>query len=342
MPRPRYNRRMREALPARRCEVAVLVDEEVGELDGRGRFIVERRSVESFVLKALHASGRAVTVVPFDPAITPTIEALRRLKPRLVFNLTEWVGGNRRLDAAIAGMLEMMGLRYTGAGPEGMHLARDKALAKDIVADLGVEVASHVVVNGSVPSTAGCDFPLIVKPQFGDGSDGIAKAAVVRSENELLRRVAAIRRRSDEALLCEEFVEGRDLFVALLGNEPRVMPAMELVVRRRVAAAPRFSTYSVKNDDAYRRRWNIGYRKARLPQDVVEHIAESSRRIFQALKQRDYSRIDYRLTPDNRVVFLEVNANPDLDPDSFGRDVCFSGVPYRELIAGIMTAALER
>src|SRR5688572_27615506 len=148
---------------ARRCEVAVLVDEEVGDFDDRGRFIVERRSMESYVLKALHASGTAVTVVPFDPAITPTIEALRGLAPRLVFNLTEWVGGNRRLDASIAGMLDMMGLRYTGAGPEGMHLARDKVLAKDIVADLGVAVAAHVVVNGRVPSTASLDFPVIVK-----------------------------------------------------------------------------------------------------------------------------------------------------------------------------------
>src|SRR5687768_7401724 len=147
-----------EALPAPGCEVAVLVDEEVGEPDARGRFIVERGSMEAHVLRALEASGTAVCVVPFDPAITPTIETLRGLKPRLVFNLTEWVGGNRRLDASIAGMLEMMGLRYTGAGPEGMHLARDKALAKDIVADLGVNVAPHIVVNGRVPSTAGCKF----------------------------------------------------------------------------------------------------------------------------------------------------------------------------------------
>src|SRR5688572_23145427 len=174
---------------ARRCEVAVLVDEEVGDFDDRGRFIVERRSMESYVLKALHASGTAVTVVPFDPAITPTIEALRGLAPRLVFNLTEWVGGNRRLDAAIAGMLDMMNLRYTGAGPEGMQLARDKALAKQVVAELGIAVAPHAIVNGKRPQLDALTFPLIVKPQFGDGSDEIVNGALVRSARELDRRI---------------------------------------------------------------------------------------------------------------------------------------------------------
>src|SRR6185436_12595747 len=125
-----------------RCDIAVLVDEETGERDSRGRFVVEARSMEANVLQALEAKHH-IRAVPFDPKITPTIEELRRLKPRLVFNLTEWVGGNRRLDAAIVGILEMMKLRYTGAGPDGMQLARDKALAKQVVASLGVAVAPH-------------------------------------------------------------------------------------------------------------------------------------------------------------------------------------------------------
>lgn len=324
------------------CDVAVLVDEEVGARNATGRFVVDAKSMEANVLWALRQRDRRIAVVPFSPDITPTIEELRRLKPRLVFNLTEWVGGNRRLDSAITGVLEIMKLRYTGAGPEGMHLARDKALAADIVADLGVGVARHAVVNGRRDVAMPLDYPVIVKPQFGDASDGMGSAALVRNREQLERRVAAIRRHSDEPLLCEEFIPGRDIYVALLGNPPRVMPPIELVIGRRGAGAPKFATYKVKNDDPYRARWRIHYKRARVVPGVLAQIADWSPRIFHALKQRDYARIDYRVTPDNRLVFLEANPNPDLARDSFCTHGCFAGVPYQELIASIVRAALAR
>ena len=332
---------MQKASPGA-CDIAVLVDEEVGVRSSTGRFVVDAKSMEANVLFALKQRHRNVSVVPFDSGITPTIEELRKLKPRLVFNLTEWVAGNRRLDAAITGVLEMMNLRYTGAGPDGMHLARDKALAASIVADLGIDVPANAVVNGRLDPALGLGFPLIVKPQFGDASDGMGRGALVRSRVELKRRVAAIRKRSDEALLCEEFVPGQDIYVALLGNEPKVMPPIELVIGRKGAGAPRFATYKVKNDNPYRARWRIHYRRARPGQAVLASIADWSPRIFHALKLRDYARIDYRLTPEGRLVFLEVNPNPDLARESFNSHGCFAGVPYPELIAGIVDAALSR
>jgi len=320
----------------------VLVDEEVGARSASGRFVVDAGSMEAHVLHALRGRYAGVAVVPFDAAIVPTIEELRRLAPRLVFNLTEWIGGDRRLDAAIAGVLEMLKLPYTGAGPEGLQLARDKALAKSVVAELGIETAPHRLVNGHAPALPRLDFPIIVKPQFGDASDGIANAALVRTPAQLRRRVGAIRRRLSDTLMCEAFVPGRDLFVALLGNEPRVMPPLELVVSRSGAGAPRFATFKVKNDPEYRKRWGVRYRVARLDDGVRARIDDASRRIFRALKLRDYARIDYRLTPDDRLVFLEANPNPDLTRHTFGRDVCFAGVPYPEVIASIARAALAR
>src|SRR5215212_7694645 len=109
------------------CDIAVLVDEEVGDVDKTGHFVPERGTMEWHVCEALRRQNRSVSVVPFDPQITPTIEALRALDPQLVFNLTEWIAGDRRLDSAIVSMLEMMGLRYTGACSPGMQMARDKA-----------------------------------------------------------------------------------------------------------------------------------------------------------------------------------------------------------------------
>jgi D-alanine-D-alanine ligase len=325
-----------------RCEIAVLVDAEAGDIDDAGRFVVERGSMEWQVLQTLERAQRDVCAVPFDPAITPTIEALRVLKPRLVFNLTEWVAGNRRLDSAIAGLLEMMKLPYTGAGPEGMQLARDKALAKQVVADLGIAVAPHAIVNGRRPILDSLVFPLIVKPQFGDGSDEIGNGALVRTMRELARRVKAIHKRSHDPLMCEQFVAGRDLFVALLGNTPEVMPPLELVIGRHGAGAPRFATVRVKNDAPYRSRWRVRYREAKLSPPLMERVTDASRRIFGALKLRDYARVDYRLTPANELVFLEANPNPDLARHTFGRDRCFAGVAYPELISAIVRAALAR
>jgi D-alanine-D-alanine ligase len=324
------------------CDIAVLVDAEVGTFGDDGEFALERGTMEWQVVQALALRHPRVPVVPFDAKITPTVEALRRLQPGLVFNLTEWVGGNRRLDSAIAGVLEMMDLRYTGSGPDAMQIARDKALAKRIVADVGIAVAPHTLVNGRRPRAGTLTFPVFVKPQFGDGSDEIGNAALVRGDRELARRLESIRRRRSDALMCEQFVGGRDLFVALLGNEPRVMPPLELVIGRSGKDAPRFATGRIKNDARYRTKWRVRYRVAAVSAQVARRIEGASRRIFHALKLRDYARIDYRLTPDDKLVFLEANPNPDLTRHTFGRDRCFAGVAYPELISTIVKSALAR
>ena len=326
---------------SRRCQIAVLVDEEVGSRDKGGSFVVDAGSMEEHVLNVLRR-GATTAVVPFVADIIPTINELRALKPRLVFNLTEWLDGDRRQDASIAGVLDMMKLRYTGSNAEGMHLARDKALAKQIVSRLGIDVAPHRVVNGRVGGVSDMRFPVIVKPQFGDGSDEIGKAALASTAAALKTRIASIRRRTREPLLCEEFIEGCDVLVGLLGNEPRVMPPLELVIGRQGRSAPRFMTSKVKNDKRYQARWGVRYRHAELPAAVRRRIDEASRAIFHALKLRDYARIDYRLTDNNRLVFLEANPNPDIAPHTFGRDQCFAGVPYPQLISTIVQAALSR
>ncbi|HET7157946.1 MAG TPA: hypothetical protein VFI62_03050 [Burkholderiales bacterium] len=324
------------------CDIAVLVDDEVGTFNNEGELVLERGTMEYSVVQALKADHEQISVVPFDPRIVPTIEKLRALNPPLVFNLTEWVAGNRRMDSAITGVLDMMKLRYTGAGPDGMQLARDKSLAKQVVAELGIKVAKHTLVNGSSVDPSTLEFPMIVKPQFGDGSDEIVNGALVSTPLELTRRVQSMYRRRGDTLMCEQFIEGRDLFVALLGNEPEVMPPLELVFGKQGPGAPRFATVRVKNDAAYRTQWRVRYRQAKLTEEVMQHVVDASRRVFHALKLRDYARIDYRLTPDNDLVFLEANPNPDLTPHTFGRNRCFAGVEYETLIARIVESALAR
>jgi D-alanine-D-alanine ligase len=326
-----------------RCDVAMLVDAETGERNKSGRFVPDRGSMEAHVFDSLRARYRQVAVVPFGPDIVATMAQLKKLKPRIVFNLTEWVDSDRKLDHAIAGLLEMMKFRYTGTGPVGMQLCRDKALSKQIVAAAGVDVpCGFTLERGDRIENPGLPFPLIVKPQFGDGSDEIGKASLVRTPLELRTRVRAIRSRLDEPVVCEEFIPGRDLYVGIVGNEPRVLAPTEMVVESRKASAPKFATYRLKNDGRYRTKWRVRYRRALLPRRVMRKIAEFSKKAFRALKLRDYARLDFRLTSDGRLVFIEANPNSDLTPHTLGRNLCFVGIEYRHLIPRIVETARKR
>ncbi|HET9404279.1 MAG TPA: hypothetical protein VFO57_06850 [Burkholderiales bacterium] len=315
-----------------RCDVALLVDEETGEYGRGGRFMPEDDDVEEKVLRALRRSYRRVEVVPFTRDRAATAEWLRRLNPRIVFNLTEWLDGDRRQDAAIARFLDGLGLRYTGPGPEGLRRARDKALSKRLAANQGVPVPGRAVM----------DQPAIVKPRFGDASEGISNRSVVRGAPALRARARALRRRLAQPVLSEAFIPGRDLYVGLLGNGPRMLPPVELVVRSRHRAAPRLATYRLKNDPRYRAKWKAHYRRARLDARTLRKLAEASARIFHALKLRDYARLDFRLTDDGRFYFIEANPNPDLDPYALNRNGCFAGVPYQRLLSTIVESARKR
>jgi len=284
------------------------------------------------VLRALRRTYRRVEVVPFTKDRDATARWLRRLNPRVVFNLTEWLDGDRRQDAAIAKFLDALKLRYTGPGPEGLRWARDKSLSKRLVARQGVPV----------PRGAGAGYPVIVKPRYGDASEGISNRSVVRGGPALRARAKALRKRIAQPVLCEEFIPGRDLYVGLLGNGPRMLPPVELVVRSRDRAAPRFATYRVKNDPRYRAKWKMHYRLARLDAPTMRRLADASQRIFHALKLRDYARLDFRLADDGRFYFIEANPNPDLDPYALNRNGCFAGVPYERMLSTIVESARRR
>lgn len=332
-------------LPAHRvpgCDIVLLVDAETGESTQNGGFRFDAGSVEGQVLHALRQQRASVVPLPFDVDPRKTAAALHRLAPRLVFNLTEWIDGDRSRDHEITGVLETQGFCYTGTAGEGLRLTRDKVKAKAAVAALGIAVPREYRRRGSPVGNAKLPYPLFVKPRAGDGSDAISGAALVHTQGELQRRLAWLRARKLGNPLCEEYIEGRDLFVALLGNKPHVLPPLELVVGRRGAGAPRFATRLLKHDEAYKRRWRVSYREAQLPRQVMAYIRGASEQIFRALKLRDYARLDFRLTADNQLYFIEANANPDLGRHTFGRERCFAGVEYPELIRRIVTSALNR
>ncbi len=325
--------------------IVLLVDPEAGHAGRGGDFVVDRSSMEEYVLKSLRRVSRHSVVVPFEPVVVPTLQRLRDLNPALVFNITECIDGDRRQDHAIAAALDLLGIPYSGTGPLGMQLCRDKALSKQIVAGHGMDVPRFVTAD-SVRSLRhhGLRFPVIVKPQFRDGSDDIAKGALVSNTRELHARARVVLAKTAEPVICEEFVPGRDLYVAVLGNgAAQVMPPVELVIGRSSnPAAPKFATRRLKDSASYRARWRVRWRRARLDPPLLAEICRSSRKIFGLLRMRDYARLDYRLTDDGCFKFIEANPNPDLHPHAMGTNRCFVGIEHQRLIERIVTIARRR
>ena len=328
--------------------LVVLIDREAA-IDGDPAFegLTEevRATMEFQVARALRDQGHAVAVLPFETDVIHTMTLLREKAPDVVFNLTEHFGGDRRKDAHVAAMLELLGLASTGASTAGLMLCRDKAVCKRVLGYHRIrQPLFHEVPIGRPRPPGRLAFPMIVKPLFEDGSDGIALASVVRTTAELEERVALVHGKMKQPAICEEFVEGREIYVAVLGNERlQALPPRELIFGPREEGGPAIATARVKFNEAYRKKWGIEYRHADLDPVVEKQIARLSKRVFRLLDMRDYGRVDLRITPANEVVFLEANPNPALGmDDDVAESARRAGIEYPQLIERIAQCAVRR
>ena len=310
-----------------------------------GKTPASRAAMEGQVLEALRGLGHEVAVVPFGPDIEETLRALKAPGIGLVFNLTEEFGGDRRKDLHVAALLELLGLPYTGSTPTGLNLCRDKATCKRILGYHRIRVPAFVTLPvGTTRPPGRFRYPAIVKPLFEDGSEGISLASVVRDAGELRERAHGIHERLKQPAICEEYIEGRELYVGIIGNHQlRALPPRELIFGRSAEGGPRIATARVKWDAAYRRKWDISCVHAELPEKTGTEVARAGKRIYRILRISDYGRVDLRLTPANEIVFLEANPNPDLSrEDEFAEAAEKAGIPYPQLIERIVHLALKR
>jgi len=306
----------------------------------------EVSATEYHVVNALRRLGHTVGLLGVGARLEPVVVGLLRQKPDVVFNLTEQFRDLRMLDANVAGLLELLDLPFTGSGPAGLMLCRDKGLAKHVLRAGGVMVPRFEVVEPGIPSRTTMDlaFPLVVKPLLEDGSEGISNASLVHTRAELIARVRAIHRRFRQAAIIEEYVTGRELYVTVLGNgRLTVLPPREIEFTATGGAAPLMATYQVKWDKRYRKRWRVRQSFARLEPGLLTSIAKTCRDAFRLLHVRDYARVDLRVTPEGRVVVLEVNPNPGLNViDEVALSAEKAGIPYQALIDRIVRMAIAR
>ncbi|MGZ6144372.1 MAG: D-alanine--D-alanine ligase family protein, partial [Myxococcales bacterium] len=271
---------------------------------------------------------------------------LARTKADLIFNMVEAFAGDDAKEPHVAAFLELLDLRYTGAGPEALFLAQDKVVAKKIFDFHGIRTPRFAVSwRGRLDHIDHLEFPLIVKPACEDGSVGIDAGAVVGGVKEMLERVALIHERFDCPVLIEEYIEGREIYVGVLGNDkPNALPIVELDLSKLPEGMPRIAGKEVKwekGTEAYDLTRSAAAKG--LDADTVKRLQETAVQVFTALGLRDYGRVDMRLTQDGRIYVIEANPNPWLSPEAeLAIAARQAGRSYVELIGQIVELAFAR
>lgn len=297
------------------------------------------------VYEALKKKGHSPVYVRLD-GTTASLEELAHSETDLIFNLVESFGGDDSRDSNIAAYLELLGRKFTGAGSKGLYLAQEKSLAKKIFAFHGIHTPTFATVyRGRTEHSHDLQFPVIVKPAREDGSIGIQFGAVCGSIKELMERIDYIHAQFDTPALIEEFIEGRELYVGVLGNEkPQALPVVEMDLSKLPEGTPKIAGSEVKweeHTDAYRD--THPFFPDDLDEEILARLNESAIQAFQALQLRDYARIDFRVAADGTVHVLEVNPNPYLLPSAeFTMAATKSGREYADLIDEIVQLALAR
>ena len=297
------------------------------------------------VYEALRKSGHSPVYVRLDGTSDSLIE-LARSQSDLIFNLTESFAGDDAQDTNVAGYLELLGRHFTGAGSTGLYLAQDKALAKKVFAFHGIHTPYFsTVYRGRMEHSHDIKFPVIVKPAREDGSIGIQFGAVCGSIKELMERIDYIHAEFDTPALIEEYIEGRELYVGVLGNEkPEALPVVELDLSKLPEGTPKIAGTEVKwEEDTQAYKATKPFFPDDLDEEVTRKLQETAVQAFSALQLRDYGRVDFRLATDGTVHVLEVNPNPYLMPTAeFSMAAKKSGRSYVETIGEIVNLAVAR
>jgi D-alanine-D-alanine ligase len=304
--------------------------------------------VENDVYQALVESGYEVRRLGLFDDVRPLLEEVDDCRPDVVFNLVELFNGVTQWDKHIAGLYELLDLRYTGATPAALHLCNDKGLCKKILRYHRVRVPRfHAFYRGHpLKMPKALKLPCIVKPLTEEASRGISLASVVDDDQGLFERVKMIHERMALDAIAEEYIEGRELYVSIIGDTRlRALPAREMTFGRLPEDEPRIATYKAKWDDAYRARWGISDNRFAEDLDpaLAEHISDVCKRAYRALNIKSYARFDLRVTAAGLVYVIEPNVNPCIArDDEFGQSAEKVGISYPSLIRSIVAQALRR
>lgn len=311
-------------------------------LDGLSEERVMHIKTEYDVVTTLEDLGHDVMPLGVTSDLGVIRKAINRHNPDLMFNLLEEFDGVGVFDAHVVSYLEMLRMPYTGCNPRGLMLAHNKALSKMICRYHRIRVPAFGVfpMGRRVRRPRKLEFPLLVKSLTEEGSVGISQASIVRNDETLAERCEFIHRKLGTDAIAEQYIDGRELYVGVMGNERlQTFPVWELIFENLRDDAPKIATGRIKWDLKYRKKAGIDSRPAAdLPEGMDRKIAHVCKRIYRALSLSGYARMDLRLTPEGEVYLLEANPNPEL---AYGEDFAESaeaaGLKYEQLIARIVS-----
>jgi D-alanine-D-alanine ligase len=304
----------------------------------------ENKPTEADVLASLARLGHEAETLAVYDDVVDMVQKIRSYRPDVVFNLSESFDDRRAHEPNLPALLELCKVRYTGGGPEALLLCKDKSLAKKLLSYHRVRVARFVVSSRTRPLKRLRRFvyPAFVKPVGEESSDGISRASFARDEKDVIERVRFLHERFEGDVLIEEYIEGRELYLSVLGNRRlTVFPPRELFFGQVPDDEPKFATSKAKWDDAYRNKWGIRNDfAAPLPDGVGAALDRVARKVYRVLKIRGPGRIDVRLTPAGEVIVIEANPNPSLaEKEDFAEAAAAGGLTYDTLIQKILDAA---
>jgi D-alanine-D-alanine ligase len=298
------------------------------------------------VITTLRAMGHEVQVLGVHDDLGDIRRASSEWKPHIAFNLLEAFDDITIFDQNVVSHLELLKLPYTGCNPRGLLLARDKSLSKKLLSYHRIMVPEFEVFRMGRPIRRAkrLAFPLIVKSLTQEASIGISQASVVETDEKLKERVAFIHESIGTAAIAEQYIEGRELYVGVIGNHVlQSMPVWELFFENMPPDAKRIATDRVKWSAKYQKKYGIDSGPAKdLPDAQSEKIQHLCKRAFRALELSGYARIDLRLDAAGNVWVLEANPNPQIAKgEDFAASAEKMGIGYEALLQRIVNLGLR-
>lgn len=299
---------------------------------------------------ALETGGHECRTIVVDAEVEPVLSALTSSRPDIVFNVAESFAGRSALESNVAALLNLIGMRYTGSSPAGLILAGDKTLTKKVLTFHGILTARFATVfRGSVDWAGDISFPLIVKPPQEDASLGITQKSIVNDVQELLQTISSLQAEYQGPVLAEEFIEGREFYVGVLGNsDVKALPVMELDFSGYPEGMPKIASWEAKwGDDGDEKGKEFEGTKSVFPSDLSDELAGRMQKVaidaYQALRLRDYARVDLRVNAKEEIYVIEVNPNCYLEQKAeFATAAAKDGTDYQSLINRIIELANAR
>jgi D-alanine-D-alanine ligase len=306
---------------------------------------IDEWRTEYDVTSTLRAMGHEVRVLGMGDSLAELRSAIAEWKPDIAFNLLEEFQGIVTYDQHVVAFLELMRLPYTGCNPRGMMISRDKTLSKQVLSYHRIPTAKFALLprGRRYRAPSRLRFPLFVKSATEDASLGISQASIVHDHQKLGERVQFIHEQTNSDALVEEYIEGREIYIGVAGNERlTTFPLWELNFGTLPDVMAGIATRKVKWDRTYQQKHGIDTGPARgLPEGLERRVAQLARRIYRALSLSGYARIDLRLKPDGSVFVLEANANPNLAQiEDLATSALSAGVGYQALLERIMRHGL--